>query len=135
MRRVNVLVFAAALAVAACDDNPLEPSDLTGSEWRLVSLQESGSNPVTVDDPSRYTLRFADDGQLGVKSDCNSCGGPYTVAGGTLSIGPLVCTKVFCGDTSLDQKYVAALDKAESVSADDDELRIRGDGNILRFTK
>jgi heat shock protein HslJ len=121
------------LALAACDDNPLEPSDITGPTWRLVSLQEAGSAPVIVGDPGLYTVRFADDGSLAVRSDCNSCQGSYALMGSSLDVGLLACTKVFCGDGSLDPRFTAALDAAQMVSVDGNEMRIQAGTVILRF--
>ena len=134
--RSRLLAFTAALAVTmACDTNPLAPSDIIGDQWRLMSIVETGTTPTTIDDPSKYTLEFQDEGRIGVKSDCNTCGGPYSVSGSTIEIGPVVCTKVFCGDTSRDQAFVRALDKARTASVDDNELTIVGEGVRLNFVR
>ena len=123
--------LGAALIFTACDDNPLAPSDIVGGTWRLVSLQASGSSPVVVDDPTRYTLEFGGDGRLGVKSDCNSCGSTYSLSGSSLDVEPLACTKVFCGDGSLDARFSATLEQAQRVSLDDGEMVIEGGGVTL----
>ncbi len=135
MTRSIFMVCLSAAALAACDSNPLAPSDLVGNRWRLVSLVETGSTPITIDDPSRYTLEFAADGQLSVRSDCNTCGGRYSLSGSSIEIGPVACTRAFCGDTSRDAAYTSALDKARSASVDDDELTLTGDGLRLRFVR
>jgi heat shock protein HslJ len=104
-----------------------------GATWQLVSIQRDGSDPITVADPSRYTLQLDADGRARVKSDCNSCGGSYTLTGSTLQFGPLACTKAFCGDTSLDSVYSQALDGTKTVSISDSTLTIAGGGVTLKF--
>jgi heat shock protein HslJ len=136
MTRSSLLALTAALAVTmACESSPLAPSDLIGDTWRLVSIVETGTTPVTIDDPAKYTLNFKEDGGLGVKSDCNTCGGPYSLSGNSIEIGPVVCTKVFCGDTSRDTAFTRALDKGRSASVDDNELTITGEGVRLTFVR
>jgi len=135
LRTVQLLLGLCVVAVG-CDNGPTSPSDAIGETWTLISLQEAGSStPVTVNDPSRYQVTFEDGGSLGVKSDCNTCGASYALSGSTLTIAPLTCTKVFCGETSLDSKFSAALEKAQSLTVDDDEMTIRGVAGTLRFTE
>ena len=134
MRRMfYVLAATACLVVVACDDNQFSPSDLVGGSWELMSLQTGSSAPVVITTPSRYTAQFGDDGRVAVKSDCNSCGGSYSLNGSNLTVGPLACTKVFCGDTSLDSQFSGALDGTASVSVDSNELVIRSGDVTLRF--
>ena len=136
MKVHSAIALVFVLGVAACDDdNPVSPSDVLGGTWRLISIQESGSAPTMVTDPTRYTLRLVDGGQAEIMSDCNSCGGPYVLSGSSLDIGPVVCTRAFCGDDSLDPAYPAALDEAQTISLEDDELVIEGGGNTLRFER
>ena len=135
MRRALLVLAVGCLLGAACDETPTEPSNVTGDTWRLVSMQRGSGSPVTVPDPNRYTLRFGDQGRLEVKSDCNSCGGSYTLTGSTLDVGPVFCTKVFCGDTSLDSAFVAGLQGAALVTERGGELVVEGGGLALRFRK
>ncbi len=135
MRRMfYVLAAAACVMVVACDDNnQLAPSEIVGGSWELKSIQTGSSAPITITTPSRYTAQFNDDGRVSVKSDCNSCGGSYSLNGSNLTIGPLACTKVFCGDTSLDSQFSGALDGTARASVDGNELVIRSGDVTLRF--
>ena len=135
MTRSLRLVFVLAVTAMACDTNPLSPSDVAGDTWRLVSLIETGTPPTTVDDPSKYTLMFRDDGRVAVRSDCNSCGGEYTMSGSSIELGPIACTKVFCGETSRDVAFTRALEKARTAALDGDELTLMGDGVRLTFVR
>ena len=135
MVRLTWLTVIVAAAAMACADNSIGPSDVIGNTWRLVSIQRDGSNPITVPDPSRYTLQLDDNGRVGAKSDCNSCGGSYTLSGSTLQFSPLACTKAFCGNASLDSVYSQALDGTKTVSVSDSNLTLTGGGVTLRFTR
>jgi heat shock protein HslJ len=132
-----LLALVATVAGAACDNDnsTVAPSDIIGNSWRLVSMWEPGGAAIVVDDPSRYTLEFSTEGRLLVRSDCNSCGGSYSLTDSSLEVGPLVCTRAFCGEASLDGRYTIALERARSVAADDDAMMIQGGGGILRFRR
>ena len=129
-----VLIFILAL-VGACSESPLGPSTVVGETWQLVSLQKAGSTAVAVDNPSRYTVTFGDDGQLSLKSDCNSCRSSYSLTGSTLTVQALACTKAFCGTASLDTPFSSALAQARTVTRDDDEMTIRSEDAIARFKR
>ena len=134
MLRTSLLLIGLTVLALGCDAGPTSPSDVIGDSFTLISLQETGSSsPINVNDPSRYQVTFETEGRLGVTSDCNSCGGSYQLSGSTVTITPLACTKVFCGDTSLDSKFTAILERAQSWTMDDDELTIQGPAGTLKF--
>ena len=120
-----------ASCTAACGDTATAPPDLTERTWRLASLDRNGQS-VTVPSPDRYTIRFERD-RLAVRSDCNSCGGSYSVAGTMLRVGPLACTRAFCGESSLDSEFSEALANATSISESNGALVIHSPGVTLRF--
>ena len=126
-------VVAVFLLAGGCDESPTRPSDIEGQTWRLVSLERAGAASTTIADPSRYTLRFVDGGRVNVRSDCNSCGGAYSLTGTSLSVGALACTRAFCGDASLDGEYTRALQTARSLTRSGDSLTVQCDGMLLRF--
>ena len=129
--------FAAALLAAllgcACDDSPTAPSDVTGATWRLASWMRPDAQPITVDDPGRYTIRFDDDGRLSIKSDCNSCGSSYTLNGSDLSVGAVACTLVLCPAPSLDPVFAEAVRRARTVTVRDGMLVLQGQHGTLQF--
>lgn len=136
MTRSNLLALTAALAFTiACDNNPVAPSDVIGEAWRLVSLAQTGSTPITIDDPTKYTVTFQEDDRVGVKSDCNTCGGPFSLSESSIEMGPLACTKVACGEGSQDVAFTRALDSSRSIELDDNELTILGEGVRLTFVR
>jgi heat shock protein HslJ len=120
--------------LAGCEDDGFDPATVTGVEWRLESLQRPDGAVFRVD-LGRYTLRLEPDGSARVRSDCNSCGGSYTLSGSTLTVGALACTRAFCGEASLDQPYVKALQFARSVDGGSGRLVVRGSEGTLRYVR
>ena len=94
MPRRLIVLFAALLV--SCGGSPTTPSGVTGVQWSLVSLEAAGSAPLSIAQPTRYTLRLEADGRASVGADCNGCGGRYRLAGSALSMGRLACTLIFC---------------------------------------
>ncbi len=130
----STLILISTLAMCGCDNgSPTAPSDVIGSTWELVSLQDAGSSPVVVEDPSRYTLRFEADGRLAMMSDCNQCGGAYVLSGSSIKVDSLQCTLVACPQGSLDGRYRQAVERAQAWSREDDELILQAGGATLRF--
>jgi heat shock protein HslJ len=135
MRFDRSIIFVSLALGVGCNEAPVSPSTLVGDSWQLVSLRRGDSTPISVDDPSRYTLQFTGEGRVAIKSDCNSCGGSYTLDGTSLSLGQVACTRAFCGEQSLDSRFVDALERARTVSSAGDQLIMEGDAVSLRFRR
>ena len=130
----NVTLVIAALILVSCSDPATAPGDLpsaTGS-WVLQSLQIEGG-PAMVAEPGAYTADFTTDGLVSARADCNRCSASYAAAGTSLEIGALACTRAYCGDDSLFDEYVAALDGATSFERSSSSLVIRYARGNLRF--
>jgi heat shock protein HslJ len=134
---VAALALSAVLGFGACGPpDALEKADLVGPLWQLTLFQDGTSNPIAVPDPTRYTIRFGTDDRAAVMSDCNTCGGPYSLDGASFRMGPLVCTRAFCGATSLDPAFPSALEKgAGGLDGRPRPADIHGDGVTLAFTR
>ncbi len=123
--RLTFVLLTIALLGAACD-NPSAPSSAGGvqGDWQLVSVVQIDGTGFTVPNPEAYTIRFTPDGQVEIGADCNQCFGSYTAEGTTLTIGPLACTRAFCGPGSLFVQYTAALSGASAFQRNGNALRI-----------
>jgi heat shock protein HslJ len=131
MRLFALVVVAIAMG---CDENPVGPTPIKDVKWKLETIERSGSPAVQVPNPEQYTLRLEGDGRLNARADCNTCNGRYSLNGTSLSIvSPLACTRAFCGSTSLDSSYVAALESARIVASSSSQLILQGNGVVLRF--
>jgi heat shock protein HslJ len=131
-RRALVIVFC-ALGLVSCSEDVTGPSDLQGGVWRLRSMETETGGAFEPSDRSRFTVEFKADGTIGVRADCNQCGGTYSVSGGRLTVGPLVCTLIAC-PTAQGQQFAALLDGNTSVDADGDGLEIESADGTLEFT-
>lgn len=133
MKRLMLILFS-TFVISGCDgDSPTAPTNVIGPTWMLVSLQEVGAPPVVVENPSQYTVRFDADGRLAVMSDCNGCGGSYVLSDSSVRVESLQCTLVACPESSLDGRFRQSLERARSLSRDDDELIIETGDVTLRF--
>ena len=94
----------------AVDGTIALPSSLIqGIEWQWVSVtNQSTGETTTVPNPESYTITFNADGTMNGKADCNNFSGSYSQENG-FSIKVEASTMAYCGDTSLDQQYLALL--------------------------
>jgi heat shock protein HslJ len=85
-------------------------SELIGIVWAWQDFQGGDGSTITVDDPSRYTIQFFPDGQVGVQADCNSASGSYRVDNDSmLEIEMTVMTMAMCPEGSLSDEFIRNL--------------------------
>ncbi len=96
------------LLFAAEKSAPAVSAPFVNMTWRW--LGRSGSETVQVPDPERYTLTFNATGTYDLRADCNTGGGTFTVDGAKLNISLPRLTRMYCGDDSLDNQFVPALE-------------------------
>jgi heat shock protein HslJ len=87
------------------------------ASWRWIA--RAGSESYSVPSPDRYTIKFNTTGTYAIRADCNNGTGNFTVNATKLKISPpTMATKTYCGDASLDRKYIAALGQVTSYQVD-----------------
>ena len=130
--RIALAAAVLALVSAGCRDRTADEAAIIGIEWRLDSIERPRGPALSAAGRS-YTLLLGTDGRASVRSDCNSCGGGYTLAGSSLAVTPLACTRVYCGDESLDPAYPAILQGARSWSLQGDRRLVitAADGSLV----
>ena len=134
MRRALIALVATPWMVACGAASPTAPSaTLTGVEWRLQAFELADNTQIAIDDPSRFTATFGEDGGLGARADCNACNGSYELTGNAMDVGLMACTLAYCGDASHHDRYLRALGAAESFDITGDRLSIDYDGGRMRF--
>jgi len=128
------LGIAALLFLSCSDSPPTGPGNVRSVQgsWELQSFQIAGGATGIVE-PGLYTADFAADGRVSARSDCNRCSASYSAAGTNLEIGSLACTRAYCGEESLFDDDVAALDGATSFERPGTSLVIRHPRGSLRF--
>jgi heat shock protein HslJ len=132
----SCLVALVALGLVGCGHGTSgDPAraQLAGVTWQLEAIERDSGEIVTVDDPSRYTARFGEDGRATVRSDCNVCAGTCHLDKNALVIGPLACTRAACPPGSLHSACEAALSTVSGFTVSDGTLVLAFSGGRLRY--
>jgi len=103
-----------------------------GQPWRLESL---AGERIQTEPP--VTLQFSNEGRVSGHGGCNRYFGIFKAEpDGTLNIGQVGATKMFCPDSAdLEQRYFAALSHVAGFSFDADRLHLSGENGELVFSK
>lgn len=149
MKNIRFSVIALVLlsvAAAACSETPTSPTpaslaggslaltsgQLTGT-WTLTALQPAGQ--ASQPSPATYTISFVD-GRVSTRVDCNTCGGTFSVAGQTLTVGPnLACTRAACPTMAFETLYTSILSGDHSVETSGNTLVLSSARGRLAFTQ
>jgi heat shock protein HslJ len=116
--------------------SPVAAASLPTGTWRLVSLREAGQPEFAVARPDLFTAEFSPDGRVTLRADCNRCMGGYTSGTRSLSVGPMACTRAYCGATApLDDTFTKLVSGAQAWTADDRQLELASDAGTLRFQR
>ncbi|MEP7037277.1 MAG: META domain-containing protein, partial [Acidobacteriota bacterium] len=112
----------------------VETVSLENTAWRWQE-SENSQEKVTVDKPENYEIQFNANGELGAKADCNGGGAKYQAENGKLTISPLIRTQIFCGEDSLDKRFVQGLEKARTYRVEGNFLFIESanDNDKMKF--
>jgi heat shock protein HslJ len=110
-------------------------NELVGTTWQWAGTAYSDGSVVTVADPSRYTLTFNNDGTLSAQVDCNGGSGTYTLDGASLTLGPLVTTRMGCPADSQGGVFAKDLEAVASYMIEDGNLHLSlaMDSGIMEF--
>ncbi|HEY9444599.1 MAG TPA: META domain-containing protein [Gemmatimonadales bacterium] len=107
---------------------------LVGTTWRLENLPGTA-----VLDSAAPTLEFPTEGQAAGSASCNRFTAPVTVAGDSVTFGPLAVTRMACPEAVMSQEsaYLDALGKAERFRVEGPFLYIYSAGREepLRFIR
>src|SRR3954464_265007 len=107
---------------------------LVGTTWRLEDFPGTA-----VLDSATPTLEFPSEGQAAGSASCNRFTGPVTIAGDSVTFGPMATTRMACPEAVMGQEsaYLEALGKAERFRAEGPLLYIYSAGREkpLRFIR
>ncbi len=112
----------------------VEPG-LSGTTWQWVSLTTPVEQTL-VDDPTRYTILFNEDGTANIQADCNRVGATYTADGTSISITLGPATLAACPPDSLDQQFLSSLENVALYFFEESDLfmDMAADSGTMRFT-
>lgn len=132
----NFLLTPESKTQSGLIENQASDATLKNTVWRLQSL-ETPTGMTTVDKPENYWIEFKADGNIGLKADCNGGGGSYTAEGGSISIKKIFTTFIFCGENSLDKRFLRGLETAQTYRIEGNNLLIEGagDNGVMTFFK
>ena len=114
---------------------PSSPA-LAGTSWQLVKFQGGDEATVVPDDGAKYTIAFADGGQLTARIDCNRGRGSWKSGGpNQVQFGPLALTRAACPPGSLHDRIVKQWSYVRSYVMKDGHLflSLMADGGIYEF--
>lgn len=107
-----------------------EPEISLEGEWNLARGTIEGE---TVD--FEATLAVGNEG-IGGRGPCNSYSGPASFTSGSVSVGNLITTLMYCeGSMDDEQAYYAALGAADSYTLSSTTLTLEGDGVELVYVR
>jgi heat shock protein HslJ len=127
-----LLLFTPSVRAAQATPGP-EASAIPPVVWQLAGFTEANGAPVTIADPTRYTVQFLPEGLLLARFDCNQGRGGYTAADGALSLTPMAVTAAMCPPDSYDLTFQRLLGQATSYRFNPEvgHLILRGEAGVL----
>jgi para-nitrobenzyl esterase len=130
--------FGIVLLINACACAQQAPrdaaGDLNGTSWRLVKFQ--GSETLTPDDASKYTVAFDAGHGVSVRIDCNRGHGSWTSEGrNQIRFGVMALTRAMCPPAPLSDRLVKDWDSVRSYRLKDGHLflELAADGGAYEF--
>lgn len=137
----NLVIGGAAEIVAGpgvAEGPPGDPpagapiADLAGTSWILADMGGTADLAHLVP-----TLEFGADGTVSGFAGCNTFQGSYTLAGETLTLGPLTTTRIGCERpaSAVEAEYLTALAGTTTWAAGEAGQLVLGGGVPLTFTR
>jgi heat shock protein HslJ len=113
---------------------PVRSLTLGSSIWRWARLVNGAGTETNNVSPDRYTIQFRPaEGQVSIRSDCQSATGTFSSDERTLAITLIAMTNAMCAPDSQADLFIGLVSQAESYSFEGDTLvfKLRGDGGNL----
>ena len=132
----NFLLVPESKTQSGLVENQASETKLENTVWRWQK-SESATGKITVEKPENYQIEFKANGKIGVKADCNGGGGSYTTEDNNISFARIFTTKIFCGEKSLDSRFLRGLESARSFRVEGNTLSIgsEGENGTMKFFK
>lgn len=107
---------------------------LQNTLWNWQSLRNSGGL-TTVKNSDKFSIEFATDGKISLRTDCNRGGGTYKTSGEILTFSPIFSTKMGCPAGSMESVYFSNLQTAKSYKIQNGSLQIKlANGGTMKFS-
>ena len=123
----SVVIVSVSAITLAGGQKSSGGNPLNGTSWQLVKFQGPDERTVTVDDKSKYTIKFGSDGRVVARVDCNRASSTWRVtANGQLKFGSWSRTSTKCGPGSLHDQIVTEGADVRNFSIKDGHLFLSG---------
>lgn len=116
----SVTVTADGATYRGCGGDILPPADLSGTRWRMLTIDGKSVDPAT-----RTDLSFDGETMSG-SAGCNRFSSPYTSDGTRLTTGPIAATRKACAGPAMAQENAAFSILAKPVT-----IRFAVDGKMI----
>lgn len=113
------------------------PPSLTRVTWRVTGVNNGQQAVVSVLSETQLTSMFGDDGRVTGDTGCNLYSGPYTLAGPSLNLGPLISTRRACASEAANTQehaFLTALAATTTFELVGDRLTLRDDSGATQVT-
>ena len=123
----SVVIVSVSAITLAGGQKSSAGNPLNGTSWQLVKFQGPDERTITVDDKSKYTIKFGSDGRVVARVDCNRASSTWRVtAKGELKFGSWSRTTAKCGPGSLHDQIVTEGGDVQSFTIKDGHLFLSG---------
>jgi heat shock protein HslJ len=113
---------------AACG---VSKSEITSSEWKLVSVV-SGDDLLTTENVKKQsTLKIESGGAVHGQGGCNTFSGEAVIDGATIKFGKLAVTQMACLDMKIETAFLDALKGSNSFVIESGNLKLKKDGKVI----
>lgn len=114
-------------------------AELVGTEWQWLAFEDNADgdegHPIDVSEPTRFTLTLLPANHVSIRADCNWLRWTYTLQGSALTFNTLgPGTRAYCGDDSLDRRYLELLGNTATYVLADGKLYLNlkyDSGNLV----
>lgn len=107
---------------------------LQNTIWYWQNLRNQ-SGLTSVKNSEKFSIEFAADGKISLRTDCNRGGGTYQTSGDSLTFSPIFSTKMGCPAGSMESVYFSNLQTAKSYKIQNGSLQIKlANGGTMKFS-
>lgn len=140
--RLLWILAGAALVLTGCATTTAPSHPLSGTSWRLISLESMSDEqgPMAIHDPAKYTVAFGTDGRAAFQLDCNHGSATWQATAsspdsGSLTFGPIAATLMGCPPPSSAAQVLTALGYVRNFRLAGGRLHMSllADGGILHW--
>ena len=97
MKRSLLMLVTLGVVVGCAPTPAVHLAGIGDTSWQLVKFQGGDGKVLMPDDKAKYTVAFANDGNVSVRFDCNRGRGAWILTGpNQLRFGPIALTRSVC---------------------------------------